>query len=264
MTSRPRRRRVGAQRRLGSDRAPVRMARAEGLRADAPDRPVWRTPGRACPWRPGAAPRRTLRTQGRPFRCASMGSLFGYEADPPGMAPARDPAPGCRAEGRVSSLQPPRSQRLLRALRPPPATRRSSRSWTRRPGRFTFLRRFRPTTRSPTAGTAGRLSSRSRRRLERERDRRLPSVGTSAVFRILRRWAEDPAGLDDRPHGTPPGLKVTSRLWSRSAVCSPTPNLGEFRIHAALAQIGIDLAPDLRARPRPEPGALRTGEPEVR
>jgi len=38
-------------------------------------------------------------------------------------------------------------------------------------------------------------------------------VGTSTLYRILKRWAEQgPAGLEDRPHGKPPGVrKVTLR-----------------------------------------------------
>ena len=67
-------------------------------------------------------------------------------------------------------------------------------------------------------------------------------VGTSTVYRILRRWAkEGPTGLEDRPHGRPPGVrKVTLKAIRRF---QQNPNLGEFRIHAALAQIGIHLSP---------------------
>ncbi len=70
-------------------------------------------------------------------------------------------------------------------------------------------------------------------------------VGTSTVYRILRRWAEEgPAGLEDRPHGRPPGVrKVTLRAMEAIRRFQQNPNLGEFRIHAALAQIGIHLSP---------------------
>ena len=70
-------------------------------------------------------------------------------------------------------------------------------------------------------------------------------VGTSTVYRILRRWAEEgPEGLEDRPHGRPPGVrKVTLRAMEAIRRFQQNPNLGEFRIHAALAQIGIHLSP---------------------
>jgi putative transposase len=70
-------------------------------------------------------------------------------------------------------------------------------------------------------------------------------VGTSTVYRILRRWAEEgPAGLEDRPHGRPPGVrKVTQKAMEAVRRFQENPNLGEFRIHAALAQIGIHLSP---------------------
>jgi putative transposase len=71
-------------------------------------------------------------------------------------------------------------------------------------------------------------------------------VGTSTVYRILRRWAEQgPEGLEDRPHGRPPGVrKVTLKAMEAIRRFQRNPNLGEFRIHAALAQrIGIHLSP---------------------
>ena len=70
-------------------------------------------------------------------------------------------------------------------------------------------------------------------------------VGTSTVYRILKRWAEEgPAGLEDRPHGRPPGVrKVTLKAMEAIRRFQENPHLGEFRIHAALAQIGIHLSP---------------------
>jgi putative transposase len=70
-------------------------------------------------------------------------------------------------------------------------------------------------------------------------------VGTSTVYRILRRWAEEgPAGLEDRPHGRPPGVrKVTLKAMEAIRRFQENPHLGEFRIHAALAQIGVHLSP---------------------
>lgn len=70
-------------------------------------------------------------------------------------------------------------------------------------------------------------------------------VGKSTVYRILRRWAEEgPEGLQDRSHGRPPGVrKVTLKAIEAVRRFQQNPNLGEFRIHAALAQIGIHLSP---------------------
>ena len=70
-------------------------------------------------------------------------------------------------------------------------------------------------------------------------------VGVSTVYRILRRWAEEGAdGLEDRRHGRPPGVrKVTLKAMEAIRRFQENPNLGEFRVHAALAQIGIHLSP---------------------
>jgi len=70
-------------------------------------------------------------------------------------------------------------------------------------------------------------------------------VGTSTLYRILKRWAsEGPAGLEDRPHGRPTGVrKVTLKAMEAIRRFQENPHLGEFRMHAALAQIGIHLSP---------------------
>ena len=58
-------------------------------------------------------------------------------------------------------------------------------------------------------------------------------VGGSTVHRILRRWAEEGPGV----------RKVTLKAMEAIRRFQENPNLGEFRIHAALAQIGIHLSP---------------------
>lgn len=70
-------------------------------------------------------------------------------------------------------------------------------------------------------------------------------VHKSAVHRILKRWAKEGAdGLEDRPHGRRPGVrKVTLKAMEAVRRLQQNPNLGEYRIHAALAQIGIHLSP---------------------
>src|SRR5215211_5145187 len=70
-------------------------------------------------------------------------------------------------------------------------------------------------------------------------------VGTSTVYRTLKRWVEEGlAGLEDRPHGRPPGVrKVDLKAMAAIRRLQENPNLGEFRMHAALAQIGMHLSP---------------------
>jgi putative transposase len=70
-------------------------------------------------------------------------------------------------------------------------------------------------------------------------------VGTSTVYRTLKRWVEEGlAGLEDRPHGRPSGVrKVDLKAMAAIRRLQENPNLGEFRMHAALAQIGIHLSP---------------------
>ena len=70
-------------------------------------------------------------------------------------------------------------------------------------------------------------------------------VHKATVHRILKRWAKEGAdGLQDRPHGRPPGVrKVTLKAMEAIRRLQQNPNLGEYRIHAALAQIGIYLSP---------------------
>ncbi len=64
-------------------------------------------------------------------------------------------------------------------------------------------------------------------------------VGTSTVYRILRRWAEEgPAGLEDRPHGRPPGVrKVQSSLGAVG--CTTKTKM----VRAALDECCEDLTP---------------------
>jgi len=70
-------------------------------------------------------------------------------------------------------------------------------------------------------------------------------VHKATVHRILKRWAEEgPEGLEDRRPGRPPSVrKVTLKAMEAVRRLQRNPNLGEFRVHAALAQIGIHLSP---------------------
>jgi transposase len=70
-------------------------------------------------------------------------------------------------------------------------------------------------------------------------------VHRSTVHRVLRRWVEEGVeGLEDRPHGRPPGVrKVDLRTIEAVRRLQRNPNLGAFRVHAALAQVGIHLSP---------------------
>ena len=66
----------------------------------------------------------------------------------------------------------------------------------------------------------------------------------STVYRVLRRWIEEGIeGLDDRP-STGGGLRRADlKAYAAVRRLQENPNLGEFRVHAALAQIGIHLSP---------------------
>ena len=67
----------------------------------------------------------------------------------------------------------------------------------------------------------------------------------SRVYATLRRWvAEDLAGLADRSHAPHhPARKVDLKAMVAIRRLQANPELGAFRIHAALAQLGIDLSP---------------------
>jgi transposase len=65
------------------------------------------------------------------------------------------------------------------------------------------------------------------------------------VHTTLRRWiAEGVAGLDDKPRGPHLGSrKVDLQTMRTVRELQENPELGEFRVHAALKQLGIDLSP---------------------
>ncbi len=65
------------------------------------------------------------------------------------------------------------------------------------------------------------------------------------VYGVLSRWVEaGEAGLSDKPLGRPKGVsKVDLRAMREVRKLQENPELGEFRIHAALARMGIDLSP---------------------
>jgi putative transposase len=70
-------------------------------------------------------------------------------------------------------------------------------------------------------------------------------VHKSTVHRVLKRWAEEGSeGLENRRPGRPPGVrKVTLKAMEVIRRFQQNPDLGEFRVHAALAQVGIHLSP---------------------
>jgi transposase len=65
------------------------------------------------------------------------------------------------------------------------------------------------------------------------------------VYSVLDRWIEDGGqGLEDKPRGRPKGVgKVDLRAMREVRKLQENPELGEFRVHAALARMGIDLSP---------------------
>jgi transposase len=71
------------------------------------------------------------------------------------------------------------------------------------------------------------------------------NTSRQTVYGILRRWIkEGESGLSDKPLGRPKGVsKVDLRAMREVRKLQENPELGEFRIHAALARMGIDLSP---------------------
>ena len=65
------------------------------------------------------------------------------------------------------------------------------------------------------------------------------------VYDTLRRWVEEGVqGLEDKPHiPRHPRRKVDLRAISVVRALQQNPELGEFRVHAALLQMGIKLSP---------------------
>ena len=70
-------------------------------------------------------------------------------------------------------------------------------------------------------------------------------VNRDTVYRALKRWVEEgEAGLEDRPSGRPKEVrKVTLASMDAVRRLQRNPGLGEFRVYAALRQIGIRLSP---------------------
>jgi transposase InsO family protein len=70
-------------------------------------------------------------------------------------------------------------------------------------------------------------------------------INRDTVYETLRRFIEEgEAGLEDKKRGRPRGVsKVDLKAIDAVRRLQKNPNLGEFRIHAALAQIGIHLSP---------------------
>ncbi len=65
------------------------------------------------------------------------------------------------------------------------------------------------------------------------------------VYSVLGRWVEEgEEGLEDKPRGRPKGVrKVDLKAMREVRKLQENPELGEFRVHAALARMGIDLSP---------------------
>ena len=66
----------------------------------------------------------------------------------------------------------------------------------------------------------------------------------TTVYRVLKRWAEEGTeGLEDKPRGRRPGVrKVDLETIEAVRKLQQNPELGAFRVHAALKQMGIELS----------------------
>jgi putative transposase len=98
------------------------------------------------------------------------------------------------------------------------------------------------------------------------------ATSRQTVYEVLRRWdAEGWPGLADRPLGPRhPARKVDLKAMAAIRRLQANPELGEFRIHAALAQQGIHLSPRTcgrilalhRALGAPQPAAVMPHDPQ--
>jgi putative transposase len=98
------------------------------------------------------------------------------------------------------------------------------------------------------------------------------ATSRATVYEGLRRWAEEGwPGLADRPFGPrQPARKVDLKVMAAIRRLQVNPELGEFRIHAALAQQGIQLSPRTcgrilalhRALGAPRPAAAQSHAPQ--
>ena len=241
-----------ADRRLGADSAPVRLARAARIRAHPPPGAV-RRPGRRARGGDRSVLGSHAAAEGRPLRGGGHGEPVRLRDGQAQETTARREAAHRGPQGRASRLQPERDlARLLRALWAPsgPQDGQARPHRGARPAAvcapLRFVRRFPPYHESPerrdarAAVVALHADGWSAKAISG-----YLRVGTSTVYRILRRWAEEgPEGLEDKPHGRPPGVrKVTLKAMEAIRRFQQNPHLGEYRIHAALAQIGIHLSP---------------------
>ncbi len=69
-------------------------------------------------------------------------------------------------------------------------------------------------------------------------------IGRSTVYKVLKRFEEEGAeGLEDKPYGRPAGVrKVTLAAIEEVRKLAQNPEIGAFRVHAALKQKGFDLS----------------------
>ena len=98
------------------------------------------------------------------------------------------------------------------------------------------------------------------------------ATSRQTVYEVLRRWDEEGwPGLADRPLGPrQPARKVDLKAMVAIRRLQANPELGEFRIHAALAQRGIHLSPRTcgrilalhRALGAPQPSAALPRDPQ--
>ena len=195
----------------------------------------------------GASSGRTLRRKAARFEAEGMESLFGSEAAKRKRLPSAVRRLVVDLKAEYPGFNPNEISRVcyVRFGRRP-ARKTVKRVLAEEPVPLRFMRRFPPYHEIPVrrdaraAVVALHADGWSAKAISG-----YLRVGTSTVYRILRRWAEErPEGLEDKPHGRPPGVrKVTLKAMEAIRRFQQNPNLGEFRIHAALAQIGIHLSP---------------------
>jgi putative transposase len=194
------------------------------------------------------APQRTLYRQAARFETEGMASLF----PPVPPAPRHTlPAEMRQAIRELKAEHPPFRPNELATIcaarfgrRPSPHT--VTRLLAEEPSLPSVRRRFPPY--RDIAGAAERRLAVVRLHAEGWNVKSIAgylAVDRHTVYATLRRWIDEGVlGLDDKSHARKPGIrKVDLRAMLAVRALQENPELGEFRIHAALKQVGIDLSP---------------------
>lgn len=194
-----------------------------------------------------SAPARTLYRQAARFAQHGMASLFPAPAEPHRRVPAAIRQAICELKAEYPAFRPNEIATICHVrfgYHPDPRTVRRVLAEDSAAERTT--RRFPPYHAIPDAAERHlaiiRLHSEG---WNKQSIAGYLQTSRETVHATLRRWiTEGVAGLDDKSRARPAGVrKVDLRTILTVRELQDNPELGAFRIHAALKQLGIDLSP---------------------